>query len=159
MHWVGERLCEYKILPGFSCVNKDANVSMSQNRLFRAKTFQKVKSKNSSEEFSSCWLNAETSWQEKIDLRSASHDNEKEKLFIYFFHMYITNCIMALFVFEGVNAKLVWPKLFYYVDMEIRGNGILFPKLFWPTVRKNSEWENFWNSRLKAENLQKCWDH
>ena len=32
-------------------------------------------------------------------------------------------------------------------------NGILLPKLFWPTVRKNcsSDWENFWNSKLKAE--------
>ena len=31
-------------------------------------------------------------------------------------------------------------------------NGILLPKLFWPTVRKNcsSDRENFWNSRLKA---------
>ena len=40
-------------------------------------------------------------------------------------------------------------------------NGILLPKLFWPTVRKNvPAIENkFWNSRLKAENLQKFWDH
>ena len=36
------------------------------------------------------------------------------------------------------------------------GNCILLPKLFWPIVRKNcsSDRENFWNSRLKAENLQ-----
>ena len=40
-------------------------------------------------------------------------------------------------------------------------NGILLPKLFWPTVRKNcsSDREIFWNSRLKAENLQNVWDH
>ena len=33
-------------------------------------------------------------------------------------------------------------------------NGILLPNLFWL-------WEkiNFWNSRLKVENLQKFWDH
>ena len=36
-------------------------------------------------------------------------------------------------------------------------NGILFLKLFWPTVRKNcsSDREKFWTSRLKAKNLQK----
>ena len=36
------------------------------------------------------------------------------------------------------------------------GFGILLPKLFWPTVRKNcsSDQEKFWNSRLRAENLQ-----
>ena len=40
-------------------------------------------------------------------------------------------------------------------------NGILFPKLFWPTVRKfcSSDREKIWTSRLKAENLQKFWDH
>ena len=40
-------------------------------------------------------------------------------------------------------------------------NGILLQKLFWPTVRKNcsSDRENFWNLRLKAENLQNFWDH
>ena len=40
-------------------------------------------------------------------------------------------------------------------------NGNLLPKLFWPTVRKycSSDRENFWNSRLKAENFQKIFDH
>ena len=40
-------------------------------------------------------------------------------------------------------------------------NGILLPKLLWPTVRKIVQVieKNFWNSRLKAENLQKFWDH
>ena len=39
--------------------------------------------------------------------------------------------------------------------------GILLPKLFWPTVRKNcsSDQKSFWNSRLKAENFQKFWGH
>ena len=42
------------------------------------------------------------------------------------------------------------------------GNGILLPKLFWPTVRKKIVLvieKNFWNSRLKPENLQKFWDY
>ena len=36
-------------------------------------------------------------------------------------------------------------------------NGILLPKLFWPTVRKNcsSDQEKLLDSRLKAKNLQK----
>ena len=61
-------------------------------------------------------------------------------------------------------------------------NGILFQKLFWYALRKKCSklemvfcyqncsdllWEkivlliekNFWNSRLKAENLQNFWDH
>ena len=40
-------------------------------------------------------------------------------------------------------------------------NGILLPKLFWPTVRKNcfSDREKLLNSRLKAKNLQYFWDH
>ena len=54
-----------------------------------------------------------------------------------------------------------WPlssKLPHWVQAN---NGILFPKLFKPTVRKNcsTNWEKLWNSRLKAENLQKFWDH
>ena len=37
----------------------------------------------------------------------------------------------------------------------------MLPKLFWHTLRKNwsSDKEKFWNSRLKAENLQKLWDY
>ena len=40
-------------------------------------------------------------------------------------------------------------------------DGILLPKLFWPTVRKNCsrDQENFWNLKLKAENLQKFWEY
>ena len=40
-------------------------------------------------------------------------------------------------------------------------NGILLPKLFCLTVRKIVLVieKNFWNSRLKAKNLQKFWDH
>ena len=50
---------------------------------------------------------------------------------------------------------------FYLSWQEKTWNGILIPKLFWPNVRRNccSDHEKFWNSRLKAENLQKFWDH
>ena len=39
--------------------------------------------------------------------------------------------------------------------------GIFFQKLFWTTVRKNILVieKNFWNSRLKAENLKNVCDH
>ena len=38
-------------------------------------------------------------------------------------------------------------------------NGILLPKLFWPSVRKKILVieKNVWNLRLKAENFQKFW--
>ena len=47
------------------------------------------------------------------------------------------------------------------LEFSFHRNGILLRKLFWPM------WEkivlviekNFWNSRLKAENLQNFWDH
>ena len=41
------------------------------------------------------------------------------------------------------------------------GNGILLPKLFWHTVKKKVLVieKNFWNLRLKVENLQNFWDH
>ena len=40
-------------------------------------------------------------------------------------------------------------------------NGNLLPKLFWPIWEKIVLMieKNFWNSRLKAKNLQKFWDH
>ena len=43
-------------------------------------------------------------------------------------------------------------------NSEVNGNGILLPKLFWPTVRKNCSSDpikkKFWYLRLKAENFQ-----
>ena len=45
-----------------------------------------------------------------------------------------------IFDTDGFSLNLGW-------------NGILFPKLFWPSVRKKCF--DFWNSRLKVENLQK----
>ena len=38
-------------------------------------------------------------------------------------------------------------------------NGILLPKLFWPTVRKNVLVIEKKLLKFKAENLQKIWDH
>ena len=40
------------------------------------------------------------------------------------------------------------------VIIKLDRNGILLPKLFWPTVRKNCS-----SDREKAENLQIFWDH
>ena len=42
------------------------------------------------------------------------------------------------------------------------GNGILFPKLFWPSVRilfLSMIEKCFWKSRLKAVSFQKFWDN
>ena len=49
--------------------------------------------------------------------------------------------------------------LMYLITM-LEVNGILLPKLFWPTARKNVLVikKNFWNSRLKAKNWQNFWD-
>ena len=46
-------------------------------------------------------------------------------------------------------------------DRFAKKNGISLPKLFWPTVRNNcsSDRQKFWNSRLKAKNLQNFRDH
>ena len=50
-----------------------------------------------------------------------------------------------------------WHDISTFEDHE---NGILLPKLFGPTMRKNcsSDQEKIWNSSLKAKNLQKFWD-
>ena len=54
-----------------------------------------------------------------------------------------------------------WKTMLCVANWALRRNGILLPKLFSPTVRKNcsSDRERFGNSRLKAENLQNIWDH
>ena len=49
-------------------------------------------------------------------------------------------------------------KLFHKRISEEALIDILFPKLFWPTVRKNCSTKIFWNWRLNAENLQTFWD-
>ena len=52
---------------------------------------------------------------------------------------------------NGLKINVIWS-----CSLLFRKNGILLPKLFWPTMRKKSsnDLENFWNSRLKAKNLQ-----
>ena len=49
-----------------------------------------------------------------------------------------------------------------HLHFHIGNIGILFPKLFWPNVRKKTVLvikTIFWNLRLKAENLKNLWDH
>ena len=58
------------------------------------------------------------------------------------FHNHLSkNNLICIILFVRVNWK----------------NIILLSEFFWPTVRKNCStfWENFWNSRLNAENFQK----
>ena len=65
-----------------------------------------------------------------------------------------------------VASALAWEK---YIKSNGEGaasakdkNGILLPKLFWSTVRKNwstDRKKNFWKLRPKAENFQNFWDH
>ena len=52
-----------------------------------------------------------------------------------------------IFDTDGFSLNLGW-------------NGILFPKLFWPSVRKNcsSDREILLKFEAKPENLQKIWD-
>ena len=52
----------------------------------------------------------------------------------------------------------IWIK---FLRADMTRNGILLPKLFWPTVRKIFLVfeKNFWNSRLKAKHLQNFWNH
>ena len=67
----------------------------------------------------------------------------------------------------GKNTKIQWWTAFilkatvWYASK--KRNGILLPKSFWPTVRKEKIVlvieKNFWNLRLKANNLQIFWDH
>ena len=65
--------------------------------------------------------------------------------FGWFFNMYLTKSI-------SLGGHFHQRKLWEIANADI---GILLPKLFWPTVRKNcsSDREKCWNSRLKAENL------
>ena len=57
-----------------------------------------------------------------------------------------------------VRFLLIYQFNYCWLGRKISINyGILLPKLFWPTVRKKNVLvieKNFWNSRLKAENLQ-----
>ena len=60
-------------------------------------------------------------------------------------------------VFWPLN-DLFWPLLNIFWKSKhyhYYANGIFLPKLFWPIVRKIVIEKNFWNSTLKAKNLQK----
>ena len=65
-----------------------------------------------------------------------------------------------LFAFNFMETIKKFPNK-WMPSLTAVGNGILLPKLFWATVRKNcfSDRVKFWNSRLKAQNSQKFWDH
>ena len=62
---------------------------------------------------------------------------------------FVAGCLLA------AAASLVWIISTFLQTILLSRNGILLPKLFWPTVRKNCflNEKNFWNSRLKADNL------
>ena len=45
------------------------------------------------------------------------------------------------------------------VEIWFGRNGILFAKLFWPSVRKYFSFDREKNLKFKAENLQKFWNH
>ena len=79
----------------------------------------------------------------------SSHSNPCTYLF-----MYITQGVLIQGAYNFFNFKTI-----HFIFSS--GNGILLPKLFWPTVRKNcfSDWEKLWILRLKAEYFQKFWDH
>ena len=70
--------------------------------------------------------------------------------------------IKILFLFISENSWLCYMWCPMEVQKRISSRyGILLPKLFWPTMRKIVLVieKNFWNSRLKAENLQKVWNN
>ena len=63
--------------------------------------------------------------------------------------------IIFFCIYLPYSFMVVWEsKITHSVRITSVRNGILLPKLFWPTVRKNcsSDQEKFWNSRLKAKN-------
>ena len=98
-----------------------------------------------------CLLDNFSSWQLpwKIGWHLSTTAAWREKCLIYWFWLY--KVVKDYFFFQ----------IFVAFSEYLNLNGILLPKLFWPTVRKNcsSDREIFWNSRLKAENLQKFCDH
>ena len=55
-----------------------------------------------------------------------------------------------------VKTNIITCAMIQSICME-SSNGILFPKLVWPSVRKNcsSVWEFFWNLRLKVREFAK----
>ena len=72
-------------------------------------------------------------------------------------------------VVNKTKVKRCWGKLmifshFYCQKKRIKikfYNGILLPKLFWPTVRKecSSDWENLLKFEAEGWEFEKFWDH
>ena len=62
---------------------------------------------------------------------------------------------------EDIVQIIPDPQLTLSLQFRYYMYGILLPKLFDLLWEKKCsiDWENFWNSRLKAENLQNLWDH
>ena len=57
------------------------------------------------------------------------------------------------------KVVLVYAMLYHFAHISFEKkikNGILLPKLFWPTMRKNCSSDQ---EKLKAENLENVWDH
>ena len=74
----------------------------------------------------------------------------------------IHQMVFVVLLYIKIHRKTFLRYILEICTSQVASNtGTLFPKLFSPTVRKNcpNDRENFWNSRLKAENLQKFWDH
>ena len=68
--------------------------------------------------------------------------------------------VMAILGSDAVRSRVFWLNCSEFFNRKGHTsvyNGILFPKLFWPTVRKScsSDQEKLLDSRLKAKNLQK----
>ena len=62
----------------------------------------------------------------------------------------------VLFLLPTAAKPDEWGDFSYFSDID---NGILLPKLFWPTVRKicSRDWEKL--LKFEAKNLQNFWDH
>ena len=83
----------------------------------------------------------------------------------------ISLCIKSCFAFSQKNAFLTFlnPNIFFPIWIVLMRNlqeqvkkAFCYHKLFWPFtfwINWYSDRENFWNSRLKADNLQYLWDH
>ena len=68
--------------------------------------------------------------------------------------------VMAILGSDAVRSRVFWLNCSEFFNRKGHTsvyNGILFPKLFWPTVRKScsSDQEKLLDSRLKAKNFQK----
>ena len=68
--------------------------------------------------------------------------------------------VMAILGSDAVRSRVFWLNCSEFFNRKGHTsvyNGILFPKLFWPNVRKScsSDQEKLLDSRLKVKNLQK----